>query len=153
MYCLRICDDCKENHKCGISCETYNFRDEGCKCSVTEIEQNLYFCKACKLVIPANRDAFKDYFYDAIDWFYSFLAQDGQYVLDLERRRYMAEPLGTKEKEILEIAGKFYAATQDFPAFDPGRLTLRAMDLRRKAYRFILAFRGLQEKAHDFSTN
>lgn len=139
------CLDCKENHKCGIQCNSKHCFDENCGCTATEIVHGIYQCNVCKLVICCKTDNFWKYFSEISEWFDVFKEKNKTYWEQLEQQIHLGIPISEFNRAIYDRVDQFLRAKSDLLLTSSYMDPLNTVIRRRNAFSLIQAYHSIRE--------
>jgi hypothetical protein len=140
------CVDCKTRDKCGIKCSAKNRFDCGCACDIKEnkLAENLYYCKTCKLLVPATNDAF---YTETLGKYEAYAQSNKNRLSSLSEKELGNGQLNNQEAELLVAIREYISCKNDFDNKDMGvlerNLEIDTMNLRQKALKYVEAYNKL----------
>ena len=138
------CEDCKNNHKCGIKCASMRCLDNHCGCAAMEIRPGLYLCNVCKLLICYEDDSFCRYIEEIKQWYNIFYTKNEEYLNNLQKKVLLKNALTETEKQNYEVIKEFCDAKSDFLIGIPDAIQLNTISRRKSAYVLVEVFEKLK---------
>ena len=139
------CEDCKDNHKCGIICRSQCCMDDACGCTATKLRPGLYQCNVCKLLVCCKDDSFFRYVEEIMLWYDAFLAENEVYLTYLQKKALSKNALTEQERQIYEVVNTFHNAKCEFSAHTLGAIKLNTISHRKSAYILVEAFEKIKK--------
>lgn len=139
------CLDCRENHKCGIKCESMRCFEESCGCTAKVIIPGLRQCNVCKLIVCYEDNAFRQYLVEMSEWYDTFYAQNKPYLYRLEQWILLGKSLSEREKTIYDTVEAFCHAKSNFSISMPHTTQLDTIPRRKNAYTLIQSFEKIKK--------